>query len=262
MRISLKSAVAVCGVLALATGALASDGAAEQDARGGSDLGTGWNILQIPAAAFVPLGGGSIVHGSHGYVTPTSGTAWAAVSLPSGAAIAFLDLYAVDSDSDDLSVTLRRYTGYGIRGNGGLCPFPCLAVLPGTSDVVSVSTSGSPGFVYVSSNMLDPPHTVNNNVVFGGGAQYAVVVNVPPGGGPVMFKGVDIWWKRQISPAPVNASFTDVPTDAQFFAEVEAMKAAGITAGCTASTYCPESFVTRRQMAAFFARALGLYWQY
>ena len=47
---------------------------------------------------------------------------------------------------------------------------------------------------------------------------------------------------------------------AQFFAEIEAMRIAGITAGCTLDTFCPEANVTRRQMAAFFARALGLYW--
>lgn len=104
---------------------------------------------------------------------------------------------------------------------------------------------------------------MDNNAGQNGGQYVVRVSSEPPySAAGFSFRGVDIWWKRQISPAPVNASFTDVPTDAQFFAEVEAMKAAGITAGCTASTYCPESFVTRRQMAAFFARALGLYWQY
>ena len=75
-----------------------------------------------------------------------------------------------------------------------------------------------------------------------------------------MFKGVDIWWKRQISPPPSTATFSDVPVGAQFLAEIEAMRIAGITAGCTPDTFCPEANVTRRQMAAFFARALGLYW--
>jgi len=43
---------------------------------------------------------------------------------------------------------------------------------------------------------------------------------------------------------------------------IEALVAAGITVGCNASppTYCPDDFVTRKQMAAFFARALGLRW--
>jgi hypothetical protein len=40
------------------------------------------------------------------------------------------------------------------------------------------------------------------------------------------------------------------------------MKESGITAGCTANEFCPDLAVTRRQMAAFLARALGLYWQY
>jgi hypothetical protein len=66
-------------------------------------------------------------------------------------------------------------------------------------------------------------------------------------------------WSRQIPPAPGVASFTDVPTTAQFFREVEALVATGITAGCTGTTFCPENFVTRRQMAAFLARALGLW---
>jgi hypothetical protein len=65
-------------------------------------------------------------------------------------------------------------------------------------------------------------------------------------------------WSRQISPAPAFASFTDVPTTAQFFREVEALANSGITTGCTATTFCPENFVTRRQMAAFLSRALGL----
>ncbi len=76
------------------------------------------------------------------------------------------------------------------------------------------------------------------------------------------FKGVDIWWKRQISPAPAAARFTDVPLGAAFFAEVEALAASGITVGCTATEFCPEAPLTRRQMAAFLARALGLYYQY
>ena len=59
-----------------------------------------------------------------------------------------------------------------------------------------------------------------------------------------------------------TARFTDVPTNAQFFREVEALAESGITLGCTATTFCPDAPLTRRQMAAFLARALGLYWQY
>jgi hypothetical protein len=49
-----------------------------------------------------------------------------------------------------------------------------------------------------------------------------------------------------------------VPTTAQFFREIEAMKASGVTTGCGTNLYCPDTTVTRGQMAAFFARALAL----
>jgi hypothetical protein len=43
---------------------------------------------------------------------------------------------------------------------------------------------------------------------------------------------------------------------------IEAFAAARITVGCQASPllHCPANFVTRRQMAVFFAKALGLSW--
>jgi S-layer homology domain len=156
---------------------------------------------------------------------------------------------------------LRRFTGYGDR----ICQFPPLCppdVPPAASDVAIVTYTGSAGYVYRESAVLNPLHTVNNNTAYDFGAQYTVMVTPDVVGSMLQFKGVDIWWKRQISPPPGTASFTDVPTNAQFFAEIEAMKESGITAGCTASEFCPDLAVTRRQMAAFFARALGLYWQY
>lgn len=228
----------------------------------GADVGTGWNILTIPAAAFNPMGGATYRHQGFGYLfnsgleTPEF---WAPVFLPSGAGIGSLGLYAWDNNaSGTVHAHLVRYTGIG-----SYCPSGSLCIPgapPSGETIATVETSGSIGHVYVPSNPLFPLHTVNNNVPSGGGF-YAVLVFFA-GFDDLAWKGVDIWWKRQISLAPGTASFTDVPTNAHFFAEIEAMKAAGITAGCTATHFCPESTVTRRQMAAFLARALGLYWQY
>jgi hypothetical protein len=39
----------------------------------------------------------------------------------------------------------------------------------------------------------------------------------------------------------------------------EALLAAGITGGCGGGAYCPDSPVTRGQMAVFLSRALGLH---
>ena len=73
-------------------------------------------------------------------------------------------------------------------------------------------------------------------------------------------RGVIIHWERQISPAPVSATFGDVSTGHLFFRHIEALVASGITAGCGGGNYCPDDPVTRGQMAVFLAKALGLHW--
>lgn len=60
-----------------------------------------------------------------------------------------------------------------------------------------------------------------------------------------------------MSPAPETATFGDVPTSHLFFRQIEALAASGITGGCD---FCPGAPLTRGQMAAFMAKALGLHW--
>jgi hypothetical protein len=50
-----------------------------------------------------------------------------------------------------------------------------------------------------------------------------------------------------------------VPTSDFGFQFVEAFVAAGVTVGCNPGLYCPDRNVTRREMAIFFAKALGLH---
>ncbi len=49
--------------------------------------------------------------------------------------------------------------------------------------------------------------------------------------------------------------FADVDSNSTFCSAVRYIKDKGITLGCTGSTYCPNDFVTRLQMAAFLQRA-------
>jgi hypothetical protein len=49
--------------------------------------------------------------------------------------------------------------------------------------------------------------------------------------------------------------FTDVPQSNTFHGSIDKIKTAGITAGCSATKYCPNDPVTRGQMAAFLTRA-------
>ena len=75
------------------------------------------------------------------------------------------------------------------------------------------------------------------------------------------FAWVEVWWHRTVSPPPGSPSFNDVPTSHPFFQFIEALKASGITGGCgDGSVYCPDSPLTRGQMAVFLAKALGLHW--
>jgi hypothetical protein len=71
---------------------------------------------------------------------------------------------------------------------------------------------------------------------------------------------VEVWWKRGVSPAPETASFADVPNSDSGYQYIEALKASGITGGCGGPNYCPDSPLTRRQMAIFLSKALGLHW--
>ena len=59
---------------------------------------------------------------------------------------------------------------------------------------------------------------------------------------------------------PSAATFNDVPLTHPLNKFVEALYAAGITAGCSNGNFCPDAPVTRGQMAVFLSAALGLHW--
>lgn len=76
------------------------------------------------------------------------------------------------------------------------------------------------------------------------------------------FAWVEIWWRRQVSPAPESPSFADVPTTDFGYQYIEALNSSSITGGCGSGNYCPDAPLTRRQMAIFLSLALGLHWPY
>jgi len=95
-----------------------------------------------------------------------------------------------------------------------------------------------------------------------GGHPLYIVVSWPGSDftGATKFNNVYIRYRRVVSPAPAMATFSDVPTTSPQFKFVEALAAAGITAGCGGGNYCPDQPITRGQMAVFLATALGLHW--
>jgi hypothetical protein len=213
-------------------------------------------VTQIPAAAFTPQGAGETWSTTlFGYIYPvTFGSGpynlWAPVMLPSGVEIQFLDLYYYDTDPVlDMTVSLRAYFGGGI-----------LSGPPFEDSLVSVSSTGDSFYGYAAGAVT---HTVNNHVGYdANAAQLAVAVIVPVVGSNLRFKAVDLWWMRQVSPAPSVATFGDVPTNHPQFQFIEALAASGITVGCGGGNYCADSPLTRGQMAVFLSKALGLYWRY
>ena len=55
----------------------------------------------------------------------------------------------------------------------------------------------------------------------------------------------------------IGDSFTDVARSEPFYQKIETLLHSGITAGCTATTYCPAGLVSRGQMATFIARGIA-----
>jgi len=228
-------------------------------AHGPDQFGTNCcQILQIPASSFVPVDGSTYRNDDlygYTYVTAfgnTNDDLMATLTLPSGSHIQFIDLYFNDTNVIfDLDVTVYQLTGGNLSGGSGAA---------GHNLVGEVTSFGSSGQNY-STTEVD--YTVNNNAAYDlAGGQYTVYVAFPVSDGSISFKGVDIWWNRQVSPAPATATFNDVPTADGAFQWIEAFNRASITAGCQVSPplFCPDGTVTRRQMAVFFAKALGLYW--
>ena len=214
-------------------------------------FGTGTNILQIPASSFRPRSGSATsIYGGSGYIYPSvTGMRWAPVTLPAGADVQWLDLYYYDTNvGSNMTAWLTGYAGGDFWGTA-----------PNVTDFVSVLSSGSGGYGYAYTSLS---HTINNDVAYNDGYQYVINVSIPVTDGSLRFKGVDIWWSRQISPAPVTPSFSDVPDTHPFYQEIEALAASGISTGFPDGTFRPSNTVTRQAMAAFLSRALGLHWEY
>jgi hypothetical protein len=60
---------------------------------------------------------------------------------------------------------------------------------------------------------------------------------------------------RKIWTLHVGESFPDVPTSQQFYKFIENLFHNGITGGCGGGGYCPDSSVTRAQMAVFLLKS-------
>jgi len=182
------------------------------------------------------------------YSDAFSAEAFAPLNLPSGALVqGFRVIYNDPAIGIAMGVDLRR-------------SYYHLSTGAGQEIIESWMSSGEPGYATAWVD-VDPDITIAHRYenFFGPGyASYLFRVAIQ--GGTVGFRGVLVYWNRQISPAPVDPTFPDVAPAYWAFQEIEALAASGITTGFPDGTFRPTEPVTRAQMATFLARALGLHW--
>ena len=185
-----------------------------------------------------------------GLICATSSTdsrAVGQIQLPHGVDFDAMRVWGFDASvSDNMTITLQR-----------TCLPDFGPAIPTPETLLTMPSSGSGGAfsdgVFLPSGIIADNQSCTHQIV----VQFANTTGSCIGASLVFYK-VRMQWFRLAPPAPALATFTDVPVGAQFFREIEALAASGVTLGCTGTEFCPDTNLTRRQMAAFLVRALGL----
>lgn len=159
--------------------------------------------------------------------------------IPTGALLTRLELDYCDTDASGHRITLRLTDCDATGAN-------CTTIKEFDSNSATCGTK--------TMGLSSSSYTVQN-----GDRELIVEVFLTSGDGSNLVNGVNIGYKLQVSPGPGVATFGDVPTTSPIFPFVEAIYAAGITAGCGNGNFCPNSPLTRGQMAVFLSAALGLH---
>ena len=224
--------------------------------------GPGDQVLTIGVSGFKGVQGAQATISDDGYLVNTVPGAFsyylAPLPLPEGALIEQICMYANDSDTGAFQYAQAYLVATKLVPGG---ESPATLQIPGAS----VISSSDIGYGYYCTGPLQ--YTVRSHIDVDGddnldAAVHYLSLYLPAAAQNALeFGGVRITWKRQVSPPPGTPSFSDVPPGDPAFKSIEALRASGITAGCgDGTTYCPDAILTRRQMAVFLAKALGLHW--
>jgi len=203
--------------------------------------GTQLTDVTIDASQLSPLRSstqyGSIYGGLGRYLVNVSGLGFMApLHLPAGAIIVSLQVFGRD-------VSAACFTAQGVPG----CADAPVTVCSG-NDFEGGDGDAYAG-LYQDDIVVDNLHN-----------RYFVVAGNTTNDDTTSISRLQVNYLLQVSPPPATATFNDVPTTDPAFQFIEAIAASGITAGCGGGNYCPDQPVTRRQMAVFLAKALGLQW--
>ena len=197
---------------------------------------TAWDMQPINS---VVTWDNDVLGNGYRYRTGPSGGFFGAAHLPQGALINEIGLEACDSSIE------------------GEVSFSLVRADPAGATILATASTGAtemPGCTYVFAS-LPVPETVDQ-----ASYRYLVVGGNDTADGQTTFGAVHVQYRLQVSPAPGTATFNDVPTTDPAFQFIEALGFSGITTGCGNGNFCPDAPLTRRQMAVFLAKALGLYW--
>ena len=257
--LSVTTLVAI-GLVASALGYGQATGQAPNTPAPADSFGPGIQSVTIPAAAFQHLNNDSgyeMDWASNGYLAVTDytflGVFVAPLVLPVGAEIVQICTYFFDTEYQEVT-TLVDAIKLPEQGEEA-------AVVPvfgpfsnGMFEVGYGKACGTGSYTYRETADVDGDGSAED-------VAHRIRVEMPwVDEGSLMLGAVRVYWRRQVSPPPDTPTFLDVPSNDNIFKFVEALAASGITAGCGNGNFCPNSPLTRGQMAVFLAKALGLHW--
>ncbi len=179
------------------------------------------------------------------YATGGIGSFLAPLPLPDGALLVSAELDACDSNASDDHVI-------GVVGECDMFGRNCVAL---SSSIQTSSDLLEPCKAYTQ-DLTGLNYTVDNQA-----HNYFLQASTKSLDNTNSISAMRIGYRLQVSPA-AGQTFNDVPPGDFGYQFIEALAASGITGGCSASPplFCPDATVTRRQMAIFIAKALGLQW--
>jgi hypothetical protein len=173
------------------------------------------------------------------YITGGGGQLNATPRFPNGALVEILELHACDTSPTEQVVASFQFC----QAPGGTCiPFA----------TASTGVAATLGCGFFQTQFGPNPFLIES------AATHMIAVTTGPTNA-THFNGVRAHYRLQVSEAPDEPSFGDVPTSHPFFRYIEALAASGITGGCGGGNFCPNNPVTRGQMAVFLSIALGLH---
>ena len=220
------------------------------------------SYIAVPGSAFFPVVGGSpystggpgydlrwVTAGPIEFVAPMP-------HIPAGAQIVELEL-----DYEDNSPF------WEIEGSLMVCDYLGQACTRHPAAGAGALDCSSPGYMCSGISAAPGPSSLQADLtpdnIFVNNYDYKYVLFARPQSydGSTKIAGMIVGYRLQVSAPPPTPTFNDVPATDPAFQFIEALARSGISVGCGGGNYCPDAPLTRRQMAVFLAKALGLHFQ-